>query len=96
MGDVPESDIRLVQVARMLDPGSHTVAEAVARAAITARPGEFARALLEEAAANDDVTSPAAAMEYLETRLADLNMLVTVTAETAIRAEFARLLGSWG
>ena len=95
MGDIPDSDIRLVQVARMLELGSHTVDAARARAEISARPADFAAALFGEAAANDDVTSMDAALEYLETRLADFRPLLAALAEAATRVEFARLLGSW-
>jgi hypothetical protein len=93
--DLPEGDIRLVQVARMLRLGSHTVGAARARAEIAARPGDFAHALFEEAAANDDVTSTEAALDYLEARLSELYELLDGGVTNALRREFANLLGAW-
>jgi hypothetical protein len=93
--DLPEGDIRLVQVARMLQLGSHTVDDARARAEIAARPADFARALFEEAAANDDVTSPEAALDYLEGRLSELNDLIADDLCADLRREFAGRLRAW-
>jgi hypothetical protein len=84
-------DLRLVQLARILEsPG---IDEAEARAAISGDPTRFAAALLAEAADNDDVTSSAAAMDYLETRLAFFGDLAADAA--AVREAFAHRVAGW-
>ncbi|MFN0145559.1 MAG: hypothetical protein ACKVT1_03535 [Dehalococcoidia bacterium] len=95
MGGIPDSDIRLVQVARMLSLGSHTVTAERARAEIASRPGDFARAFLEEAAASDDVTSTETALDYLESRLAEFGELVERHVAITVRGQFEQLLASW-
>ena len=63
--------------------------------AIASHPGEFAAALFVEAAASDDVTSAAAAVEYLDDRLASFASIIPGEVRTQLRAEFDRLLLSW-
>jgi hypothetical protein len=92
---LPSGDIRLVQVARMLGLGAHTVPEPVAREAIAKRPADFAAALFAEAAANDDVTSTKAALDYLDGRLSYFRDLLTAPTEAAIRTAFAGRLAAW-
>lgn len=87
-------DLRLLQVARLLAlPAGLTAA--AARAAIAARPADFAAGLVAEAADNDDVISAAAARDYLEARLHDFGELVPWPAGDAVRAAFAALVTAW-
>ena len=71
------TDLRLIQAARLLGLDRATLTEAAATAAIGAEPAVFGQALFAEAAENDDVTSGAAALDYLETRLRFFGDLVT-------------------
>jgi len=88
-------NVRLTQVARILDlPGSDLTPEQ-AREAISARPEAFADELFVEAANNDDVTSTEAALLYLDSRLEDFGDLVSGEAQARIRAEFGRRLAAW-
>jgi len=86
------SDPRLRQLSRIYDRILETAADA--RAAITAGPGVLASALFLEAAASDDVTSIAAANDYLESRLAEL-ALFTDAATGEIRRQFGALVARW-
>lgn len=88
-----ERDLRLVQLTRLL--GRPLTTEEAAVAAIRCAPGELAAGLFAEAADNDDVTSVAAARDYLETRLAYFaGLLDTATAES-VREGFAQRLRAW-
>ena len=89
------ADIRLIHAARMLGLPIATLTPESARDAIAARPADFASALFEEAAGNDDVTSAAAALDYLETRLAFFGDL-TGEATASVRRDFASHLAAWG
>lgn len=89
------ADVRLTQVARILEvPVSELTVDA-ARAAIAARPGDVASALFAEAAASDDVTSVESGRDYLEGRLAFLADLIEPVAAAAIRAAFEERLRAW-
>ena len=57
---------------------------------------DIARALLEEAAACDDVTDAASALAYLEDRLAFLADLLTEEARSRVREGFSAVAGGWG
>ena len=86
-------DPRLVQLSRMLGVPLETPAKA--RAAVAASPMQLAEALVLEASASDDVTSPSSAADYLETRLTYLGDLVPPDAVPAIRDHFARATANW-
>ncbi len=88
-------DVRLIQLARILALDPATLSHDAARAAISERPADLASAILREAADNDDVTSTAAALDYLESRLAELGDLIDEQAAVAIREGFARRLRAW-
>lgn len=88
-------DVRLTQVARILDLDNSNLTDDEAREAISARPEAFATELFVEAADNDDVTSIDGARLYLDSRLADFGDLVSGEAEARIRAEFGRRLSGW-
>ena len=66
-----------------------------ARAEISARAPEFAEALLREAAASDDVTSPESALAYFDSRLAYFAGLVSVEAAAVARTAFAARVSRW-
>jgi len=55
-----------------------------------------ARALLEEAAACDDVTDAASALSYLEDRLAFLGELLDEGTRERVRRRFAAVARGWG
>ena len=86
------SDPRLRQLSRIYNRTLETAADA--RAAIMASPGVLASALFLEAAASDDVTSTAAATEYLESRLAELAPFTGAT-DGEIRRQFDALVACW-
>lgn len=92
MNDQP--DLRLVQLSRILGQLDRYLSASQASAAIVADPARFASVLFDEAAQNDDVTSSAAALDYLEARLAFFGDLVA-PAEDSIRAEFRSRLAAW-
>ena len=56
----------------------------------------IARALLEEAAACDDVTDAASGMAYLEERLAFLGDLLSEETRQHVRDAFASVAKRWG
>ncbi len=95
----------LVQIARLIGVdlfterfGSPRTAEPEAgelRALIDERLDHIARALLEEAAASDDVTDTAAATAYLEDRLRTLGDLFTSEQAERIRAAFGESTSGW-
>lgn len=84
---------RLIQLSRML--ASPIEDDEAARDAITARPGDFASAVFAEAADSDDVTSSESALDYLRTRLADFDSLVTPGAEVLVNDAFRERLRAW-
>ena len=86
-------DPRLVQLARILQTPLDSTA--AARAAVSARAGEVAEALVFEAAASDDVTSTEAALDYLEARLVYLGDLVEPAAAAHIRNHFRVRISAW-
>ena len=90
------SDLRLVQLARMLSLPGEGLNILGARAAIAARPADFADALFAEAAQNDDVTSTTAALEYLEARLLEFAGLLGLDALASVRRAFGARLAAWG
>jgi hypothetical protein len=69
--------------------------EVQAAKVIAVRGGEFAVALFQEAAASDDVTSAAAAIEYVDDRLKTFDAILDPETASLIRVEFVRLLESW-
>jgi hypothetical protein len=90
------TDVRLTQLARILDLPPSSLTPEVARAVISARAEDFADELFVEAANNDDVTSIEAALDYLESRLADFGDLVEPDAAARVRAAFGQRLSAWG
>jgi hypothetical protein len=84
---------RLIQLSRML--ATPIEDDDAARRAITARPGDFASALFTEAADSDDVTSGAAALDYLYARLAEFDGLVSPEAAPLVEAAFRERLRAW-
>ena len=57
---------------------------------------DLVRAMLEEAAACDDVISAASALAYLDDRLAFLGELLTEEQKDRVRARFAEYASKWG
>lgn len=87
-------DERIRQLARLLGlPRDADAALVAAQAA--ARPGDLAAALVAEAAENDDVTSTAAAQEYLELRLRFFGAILPPSAQEEVRRRFAVLVAAW-
>jgi hypothetical protein len=62
---------------------------------IDERLDEIVRALVEEAAASDDVTDAAGAASYLDDRLATLGDLLSNAQSARLRAAFAELTRDW-
>ncbi len=87
------TDLRLIQIARLLGLDRDTLTETAARAAIAAAPAAFATVLFAEAADNDDVTSATAALDYLETRLLFFGELVP--HPDSVREAFRVLTLAW-
>ncbi len=85
---------RLAQISRMLGGALASVAEA--RRLVESDPTRLAGALVREAADSDDVTSAPAAMDYLESRLADLAEFFDAPTAAAIRQAFAARVAAWG
>jgi hypothetical protein len=88
------TDIRHVQLARILSLPRETTPAAVENAA-RAMPGALADAFFSEAADNDDVTGAAGALDYLETRLTFFQEILGETTAEAVRDGFARRLEAW-
>jgi hypothetical protein len=65
------------------------------RALIDERLDRIARALVEEAAASDDVIDVATAASYLEDRLRTLSDLLTAEQAEGIRAAFHENTSGW-
>lgn len=84
---------RLAQLSRIFQTDIAT--HESARAAIGARPGDFASGLFLEAADSDDVTSIESARSYFEDRLAYFGELVDAAASAAIRAAFEARVKAW-
>lgn len=57
---------------------------------------DLVRAMLEEAAACDDVISAASALAYLEERLAFLGELLTAEQKEKVRLGFDQYVSQWG
>jgi hypothetical protein len=89
------SDIRLLQIRRMLGLAAVPSGRAAAAASIAADPVQFADALLREAADSDDVTSPESAADYLETRLAFFADLLDDRTVAAVRRAFSERVRAW-
>jgi hypothetical protein len=87
-------DVRLTQLARMLGL-PHASDEAAIRAAAAANLARLVDALIEEAAASDDVTDPASARAYLEARLAFLGDLIPGPVAGGVREGFEDRLQAW-
>lgn len=88
------ADERTRQLARLLGlPRDADATRAVQAAA--GDPGGLAAALVAEAAENDDVTSAAAAVEYLELRLRFFGELIPPEVAEAVRRRFAELAAAW-
>ena len=84
---------RLAQLSRIFETDIAT--DEAARAAIDARPGDFASALFLEAADSDDVTSVETARAYLEDRLGYFGELVDKAAGAAVRLAFEARIKAW-
>jgi len=65
-------------------------------ALVEAHIDDIMRAMLEEAAACDDVISPASALAYLDDRLASFGELLTAEQKLRVRAGFAEYASKWG
>jgi hypothetical protein len=87
--------LRLAQAARMLGLQPEDLDSETARSAIALRPGDFAHALLQEAADSDDVTSAESAIDYCDGRLTFFGDLITPEAAGEVRAAFASLVQGW-
>ncbi len=90
------SDVRLIQLARMLGLALPGLDRDGARQAIAARPEALGEALFLEAADNDDVVSADAARSYLADRLAFFGDLVSPEGAAAVTAAFEARLAAWG
>jgi hypothetical protein len=89
------TDERLVQLARIMGLDRGETTEDTARTAIAADPNRLADELFAEAAASDDVTSEAAALDYLEGRIAFFGDLLDVPVPNTVRTRFAERLEAW-
>ena len=63
---------------------------------IETRIDELVRAMLEEAAACDDVVNTATALDYVEDRLSFLGELVNEDQRRRVRDGFERFASRWG
>ena len=94
---IPQRE-RLLQLARLAGidafterfgpPQSATPDAAALRSLVDERLDEIARALVEEAAASDDVTDAAGAQWYLEDRLATLGDLLSGEQADSVPVKF--------
>ena len=101
---IPERE-RLVQLARLV--GADVFAErlgpphtaepdaAALRVLIDERLSQVARALVEEAAASDDVIDTAGAQAYLDDRLRTLGDLLTPEQSKRVQAAFREATAAW-
>jgi hypothetical protein len=89
------TDIRLLQLGRILGLPAETLTPAAAGQAIAERTSDLAAAFFHEAADNDDVISIEAALDYLDGRLAFFGALIPAPANRSIRAFFRASLESW-
>lgn len=88
------ADERTRQLARLLGLPREADSTRAAEAAADATE-RLAAALAAEAAENDDVTSAAAALDYLELRLRFFGELIPPEVGEAVRRHFAELVASW-
>ncbi|KAA0238391.1 MAG: hypothetical protein HUU14_11680 [Dehalococcoidia bacterium] len=88
-------DLRLIQLARILGLDPAALSLAAAPSLFEAHPETLAAAFFAEAAANDDVTGPASALDYLDLRLDGFGDLVPAAAASRIRAAFEVCLNAW-
>jgi len=88
------TDIRHVQLTRILALPRDTQPDAVERAA-RAMPNALADAFFGEAVDADDVTGGAAALLYLEDRLAFFSEIVDEATAEAVRAAFRVRVAAW-
>jgi hypothetical protein len=88
------TDIRHVQLARILQLPRDTSPGAVQRA-VTAMPQALAEGFFSEAVDSDDVTGAAAAMAYLEDRLAFFSEIIDTATADAVRTAFERHVSAW-
>lgn len=88
------SEIQLIQLRRILGAGSELTPE-TAPALISANAAAVAETFFHEAAANDDVTSTKAALDYLESRLSFFADLIDHGAATRIRTRFSERVATW-
>jgi hypothetical protein len=101
---IPQRE-RLLQLARLAGmavfterfgpPASATPDPTALRSFIDERLDTIARALVEEAAASDDVTDAAGAQSYLEDRLATLGDLFSVEQAERLRFAFRGRTKAW-
>jgi Lon protease-like protein len=101
---IPQRE-RLLQLARLagidvfterFGPPQSAAPDADAlRRLVDERLDAIARALVEEAAASDDVTNAAGAQSYLEDRLATLGDLFSAEQAERLRAAFAERTKGW-
>jgi hypothetical protein len=89
------SDVRLIQLSRMLNLALPGLDRDGARQAIAVRPDMMASALFSEAADNDDVISAEAALQYLEDRLSYFGDYVPAECAEEIRTRFKELVSAW-
>jgi hypothetical protein len=86
------SDVRYLQLARILGLPRDTPEGAI-KAAAGAAPERLAGALFAEAAASDDVIDAATALQYLDDRLAFFGDILAGAG--AVRDAFAERLQAW-
>ncbi len=101
---IPQRE-RLLQLARLAGvdafterfgpPQSAAPEPGALRTLVDERLGDIARALVEEAAASDDVTDTTSAVAYLEDRLATLGDLFSAEQVQALRAAFRERTKEW-
>ena len=101
---IPQRE-RLLQLARLAGIGAFTERfgppasaqpdAAALRALVDERLDAIAAALVEEAAASDDVTGVASGASYLEDRLTTLGDLLSKQQAEALRAAFAERTKEW-
>ncbi|OAI42508.1 hypothetical protein AYO38_11430 [bacterium SCGC AG-212-C10] len=89
------SDIRLVQLARLLSAREHSLPIEEVRARAAADTGRLATTLLAEAADSDDVLSAADAIAFLEDRLHFFGDALSRSTADRVRHDFAELVRQW-
>jgi hypothetical protein len=88
------TDIRYLQLARILGLPRDLDSEAVAEAA-RSRPEDLAGAFFAEAADSDDVIGGTSAVEFLEDRLTFFSGIIDRVTAATIRMSFHQRLSAW-